>query len=67
VNVAARLQGLAEPGGICISQAIHAAVGRKLDLMYQDIGLQQVKNIAERWMARRHRQDQEAAVAAAPL
>jgi adenylate cyclase len=47
VNVAARLQGLAEPGGICISQAIHAAVGRKLDLMYQDIGLQQVKNIAE--------------------
>ncbi len=47
VNVAARLEGLAEPGGICISQAVHAAVGRKLDLTYQDIGRQQVKNIAE--------------------
>jgi len=47
VNVAARLEGLAAPGGICISQAVHAAVGSKLDLNYQDIGLQQVKNIAE--------------------
>jgi adenylate cyclase len=47
VNVAARLEGLAEPGGICISQAVHAAVGRRLDLTYQDIGRQQVKNIAE--------------------
>jgi TolB-like protein/class 3 adenylate cyclase len=47
VNVAARLEGLAKPGGICISQAVYAAVGRKLDLIYQDIGLQQVKNIAE--------------------
>ena len=47
VNVAARLEGLAEPGGVCISQAVHAAVGRRLDLTYQDIGRQQVKNIAE--------------------
>ncbi len=47
VNVAARLQGLAEPGGICISQAVHGAVGRRLPLAYQDIGMQQVKNIAE--------------------
>ena len=47
VNVAARLEGLAEPGGICISQAVYAAVGRKLDLAYQDIGRQQIKNIAE--------------------
>jgi TolB-like protein/class 3 adenylate cyclase len=47
VNVAARLEGLAAPGGICISQAVHAAVGRKLDLTYQDIGQQRVKNIAE--------------------
>ena len=47
VNVAARLEGLAEPGGICISQAVHAAIGSKLDLSYQDIGLQQVKNIAK--------------------
>ena len=47
VNVAARLEGLAEPGGICISQAVYAAVGRKLNLSYQDIGRQQVKNIVE--------------------
>ena len=47
VNVAARLEGLAEPGGICISQAVHGAVGRKLALVYEDIGAQQVKNIAE--------------------
>jgi adenylate cyclase len=47
VNVAARLEGLAEPGGICISEAVRAAVGGKLDLTYQDIGRQQVKNIAE--------------------
>jgi adenylate cyclase len=47
VNVASRLEGLAEPGGICVSQAVHAAVGRKLDLAYQDMGRQRVKNIAE--------------------
>ncbi len=46
VNVAALLEGLAEPGGIFISEAVLAAVGRKLDLTYQDIGRQQVKNIA---------------------
>jgi adenylate cyclase len=47
VNVAARLQGLAAAGGICISQAVHATIGQTLDLTYQDIGEQQVKNIAE--------------------
>ena len=47
VNVAARLEGLAEPGGICISQAVHAAIGRRLALNYHDGGQQKVKNIAE--------------------
>jgi TolB-like protein/class 3 adenylate cyclase len=47
VNVAARLQGIAEPGGICISEAVRAAAGQILDLTYQDIGQQPVKNIAE--------------------
>ena len=47
VNVAARLEGLAEPGGICISEAVHGAVGRKLPLAFEDIGMQQVKNIAD--------------------
>ena len=47
VNVAARLEGLAEPGGICISEAVHTATGNKLPLDYDDIGEQQVKNIAK--------------------
>ena len=47
VNVAARLEGLAEPGGICISQMARDGVGNKLPLDYEDLGDQQVKNIAE--------------------
>ena len=47
VNVAARLESLADPGGICISDAVRSAVGKKLDLDYEDMGEQQVKNIAE--------------------
>jgi adenylate cyclase len=47
VNVAARLEGLAEPGGICISDAVRTAVGKKLELIYKDLGEQGVKNIAE--------------------
>jgi len=47
VNVAARLEALADPGGICISDAVRTAVGIKLELGYKDIGEQQVKNIAE--------------------
>jgi adenylate cyclase len=47
VNVAARLESLAEPGGICISAKVHDEVAGKLDLNYQDLGAQRVKNIAE--------------------
>ncbi len=47
VNVAARLESLAEPGGICISDAVRSAVGKKLNLDYEDMGAQEVKNIAE--------------------
>ncbi len=47
VNVAARLEGLAERGGICISETVHTAVGNKLPLDYEDLGEQSVKNIAE--------------------
>jgi len=46
VNVAARLEGLADPGGICVSEVVHTAAGNKLPLAYQDIGEQRVKNIA---------------------
>jgi TolB-like protein/class 3 adenylate cyclase/rhodanese-related sulfurtransferase len=46
VNVAARLEGLAEPGGICVSEQVYMAVGSKLSLDYADIGEQEFKNIA---------------------
>jgi adenylate cyclase len=47
VNVAARLEGLAKPGGVCVSDAVRTAVGKKLGLIYEDMGMQSVKNIAE--------------------
>jgi class 3 adenylate cyclase len=45
VNVAARLEGLAEPGGICISQQTFDQVETKLDSPYEDLGELQVKNM----------------------
>ncbi len=47
VNVAARLEGLAEPGGVCISDVVHQSVAGKLDLAFEDLGEQQVKNISK--------------------
>jgi adenylate cyclase len=47
VNVAARLEGLAEPGGICISEQVYMAIGSKLPMSFADLGKQEVKNIAE--------------------
>jgi TolB-like protein/class 3 adenylate cyclase/tetratricopeptide (TPR) repeat protein len=47
VNVAARLQALAEPGGICISATVHDQVRTRLDLGFADLGEQRLKNIAE--------------------
>src|SRR5262249_848927 len=46
VNVAARLEGIAEPGGICISEAAYQQVRDKLDVNFEDAGEQQLKNIA---------------------
>src|SRR5437764_1565601 len=45
VNVAARLEGLAEPGGICVSQSVRDAVREKLGFGFEDIGDQELKNI----------------------
>lgn len=47
VNVAARLESLAEPGGICVSDSVRTAIGRRLPLDYEDLGEQWVKNINE--------------------
>ncbi len=47
VNVAARLESLAEPGGICISGIVYDQVKNKLALSYKDLGEQSVKNIAQ--------------------
>src|SRR6202521_5592242 len=46
VNVAARLEGLAEPGGICVSARVQEDAAGKLDLALQDLGEQTLKNIA---------------------
>ncbi len=47
VNIAARLESLAVSGGICISESVRTAIGNKLNLDYEDMGEQLVKNIAE--------------------
>jgi len=46
VNVAARLEALAEPGGICVSRVVRDQVRDKLAFAFEDMGEQQVKNIA---------------------
>lgn len=47
VNVASRLEGLATPGGICISASVHNEIKARLDVTFEDLGLQTVKNIDE--------------------
>jgi len=45
VNIAARLEGIAEPGGICVSDDVYRQVSGKLDVSFEDMGKQQLKNI----------------------
>src|SRR6516162_6385603 len=47
VNIAARLEGLAQPGTVCISQNVYDQVRNKIDLEYRPLGSHRVKNIAE--------------------
>jgi adenylate cyclase len=56
INVAARLEGLAEPGGICISGMVYESVRDRIDVPFEDLGNQEVKNINRpvrvwRWVA----------------
>ena len=46
INVAARLEGLAAPGGVLVSQAVHDQVRDRLDLAFEDLGERELKNIA---------------------
>lgn len=46
VNVAARLQGLSEPGGVCVSDIVHQVVGDRIREPFRDMGSQRVKNIS---------------------
>jgi adenylate cyclase len=46
VNIAARLEAIDEPGGICVSGVVHDQVRDKLDVAFDDMGEQQLKNIA---------------------
>jgi class 3 adenylate cyclase len=45
VNIAARLQSIAAPGSICVSEAVYQQVQGKLDLAFEDLGVQELKNI----------------------
>jgi TolB-like protein/class 3 adenylate cyclase/tetratricopeptide (TPR) repeat protein len=55
VNIAARLEGIADPGGICISDDAHRQIRGKTEIVYDDMGHQSLKNISEpmrAWRAR---------------
>src|SRR5262245_12548918 len=69
VNVAARLEALAEPGGICVGRVVRDQVRDKLDYNFEDLGEQKVKNIARpvRVYALRLQNADNASVATAPL
>ena len=60
VNIAARLEGIAEPGGVCISDDAHRQIRGKIDVVFDDIGRQTLKNIAEPMCAWRIRPADEA-------
>jgi hypothetical protein len=62
VNIAARLEALAEPGGICISRVVRDQVRDRLDYNFEDMGEQHVKNIARPVRAYRVRDPAAAAV-----
>jgi class 3 adenylate cyclase/TolB-like protein len=56
VNIAARLEAMAEPGGICVSDAVRTSVGKRVPVAFEDLGPCEVKNIPEPvhvWRVRR--------------
>jgi adenylate cyclase len=67
VNIAARLESLAEPGAICVSATAREHIGNKLPLAFDDLGDQQVKNIAQAIRVYRVQMGKPAAQAVAAL
>ena len=67
VNVAARLEELSEPGGICVSRSVFDQVKDKLDLSFEHLGAKEVKNIAEPVTVYRVVLDQKAADLTTPI
>jgi adenylate cyclase len=65
VNVAARLEALAEPGGICVSARVQEDVAGRVDLAFEDLGEQQLKNIAR--SVRVYRVARDRPISIAPL
>jgi adenylate cyclase len=65
VNIAARLEALAEPGGICVSGTVQEQIGTKLPVSFADLGPQQVKNISQPIRAYQVRNDASPTVTAA--
>jgi len=57
VNIAARLEGIAEPGGVCVSDDAQRQIRGKIDIAFDDMGSQTLKNIAEPMRAWRMRLD----------
>jgi adenylate cyclase len=66
VNVSARLEGLAEPGGICVSSRVQEDAAGKLDLSFVDIGEQEFKNIARPVRVYRVAKERDAEAATEP-
>jgi TolB-like protein/class 3 adenylate cyclase len=64
VNIAARLEGIAEPGGVCISDDAQRQIRGKVDIAFEDIGPQNLKNITEPMRAWRMQVDANASAAA---
>jgi TolB-like protein len=67
INVASRLEVIAEPGGICISSKVYEEISGRIGLTYDDMGQQQLKNIARPVRAYRVRVDRAAPTSAPAL
>jgi TolB-like protein/class 3 adenylate cyclase len=65
INIAARLESLADPGGVCISSTVHEQIEGKLDVGFEDLGDQSVKNIPKTVRAYRARASGERKIAEA--